>query len=290
MASVISRLLNVRDVIYVRGRSVKAIVLEAVGRPLKLIEQETPRPGDGQVLVEVAACAVCRTDLHVVDGDLAHPKLPLVPGHEIVGCVISMGEGAAGFGLGDRVGIPWLGHTCQACRYCHSDHENLCDNPGFTGYQIDGGFATQAVADARYCFRIPADYDDIHAAPLLCAGLIGYRALKAAGEAETMGIYGFGAAAHVVVQIARHGGLHVFAFTCPGDHEAQSFARSLGCEWAGGSDEAPRVPLDAAIIFAPVGDLVPVALRSLGKGGTLVLGEVQHPKNRPSACGQSSPG
>lgn len=250
------------------------MVLEAVGRPLVEVERETPRPGHDQVLLDVAACAVCRTDLHVVDGDLANPRLPLVPGHEIVGRIVALGQGVTGFRVGDRVGVPWLGHTCGACPYCLSGRENLCDQPHFTGYQIDGGFATQTVADARYCFSIPEIYDDIHAAPLLCAGLIGYRALKFAGEAEKLGIYGFGAAAHIVAQIARHRGQRVFAFTRPGDVQAQSFARSLGCEWAGGSNEAPAVPLDAGIIFAPVGDLVPIALKSLAKGGTLVLGGI----------------
>jgi alcohol dehydrogenase, propanol-preferring len=253
---------------------VKAMTLEQVGQPLVLVERRTPDPGPGQVLVEVAACAVCRTDLHVIDGDLPHPKLPLVPGHEIVGRVIRKGQGATDLGIGDRVGIPWVGHTCGQCRFCRSNRENLCDAPGFTGYQIDGGFATHAVADARYCFRLPERYDDLHAAPLLCAGLIGYRSLKAAGEAEALGIYGFGAAAHIVAQIAKHRGQGVYAFTRPGDREAQSFALSLGCAWAGGADEPPPVPLDAAIVFAPVGALVPAGLRALAKGGTLVLGGI----------------
>lgn len=250
------------------------MVLEAVGRPLVATEREMPRPGDGQVLLDVAACAVCRTDLHVVDGDLAQPRLPLIPGHEIVGRVIAHGSGVAGIGIGDRVGVPWLGRTCGICAYCLSGRENLCDRPRFTGYQVDGGFATNAVADARYCFPIPDGYDDVHAAPLLCAGLIGYRALKFAGEAEKLGIFGFGAAAHIVAQVARYRGQSVFAFTRPGDEQAQAFARALGCEWAGGSDEDPGPALDAAIIFAPVGDLVPIALRALVKGGTLVLGGI----------------
>lgn len=252
----------------------KAMILEAVGRPLRLVERETPRPGNGQVLVEIAACAVCRTDLHVIDGDLPNPKLPLIPGHEIVGRVASVGDGHVRFAVGDRVGIPWLGRTCGTCGYCQSGRENLCDAPGFTGYQIDGGYATHTVADARYCFRIPPAYDDLHAAPLLCAGLIGYRSLKAAGPAERLAIFGFGAAAHIVAQIARHEGRRVFAFTRPDDHQAQDFARSLGCEWAGGSDEIASEPCDAAIIFAPVGELVPIALRQLVKGGTLVLGGI----------------
>jgi alcohol dehydrogenase, propanol-preferring len=253
---------------------VRAMVLAAVGQPLTLVERATPRPNSDQLLVEVAACAVCRTDLHVIDGDLPNPKLPLVPGHEIVGRIAAMGADVRGFALGDRVGVPWLGHTCGTCRFCRSRRENLCDAPRFTGYQIDGGYATHAVADARYCFRIPPSYDDVHAAPLLCAGLIGYRSLRAAGPAERLGIYGFGAAAHIVAQVARHQGQHVFAFTRRGDARAQAFARSVGCEWAGAADETPPTELDAAIIFAPVGELVPVALRSIVKGGTLVLGGI----------------
>lgn len=252
----------------------KAMVLSAQRHPLQLMERPDPQPGPGQVLVAVGACAVCRTDLHVVDGDLKQPKLPLVPGHEIVGRVIGIGEGVSSLALGQRVGIPWLGHTCGVCPYCRSDRENLCDAPVFTGYQADGGFATHAVADATYCFEIPPAYDDIHAAPLLCAGLIGYRALRAAGTAECLGIYGFGAAAHIVAQIAKSEGRRVYAFTRPGDTSAQQFARDTGCEWAGGSDERPPAALDAAIIFAPVGPLVPIALQSLAKGGTLVLGGI----------------
>ncbi len=252
----------------------KAMVFETVGHPLKLVERETPRPGAGQVLVEIATCAVCRTDLHVIDGDLPHPQLPLIPGHEIVGRVARVGDGDVRFVVGDRVGIPWLGRTCGTCDFCRSGRENLCDAPGFTGYHIDGGYATHAIADARYCFRIPSVYDDLHAAPLLCAGLIGYRSLKAAGPARRLAIFGFGAAAHIVAQIAWHDGRQVFAFTRPGDVQAQEFARSLGCEWAGGSDETAPEQCDAAIIFAPVGDLVPIALRQLVKGGTLVLGGI----------------
>ena len=252
----------------------KAMVLTRVGLPLEAKDLPTPTPGAQQVLLEIAACAVCRTDLHVVDGDLPHPKLPLVPGHEIVGRIVELGADVQGLKVSDRVGVPWLGHTCGCCKFCLTDRENLCDAPGFTGYQIDGGFATHCVADARYCFAIPDTFDDVHAAPLLCAGLIGYRALKAAGHARKLGIYGFGAAAHIVAQIALHEGRRLFAFTRPGDVAAQSFARDLGCQWAGGSDEAPPEPLEAAIIFAPVGPLVPTALAHLEKGGVLVLGGI----------------
>jgi propanol-preferring alcohol dehydrogenase len=252
----------------------QGMVLNAAGQPLVMVERPTPAPSAGQVLIEISACAVCRTDLHVVDGDLTEAKLPLIPGHEIVGHIVAVGDGVNERAIGDRVGVPWLGYTCGHCRYCLSGRENLCDAPRFTGYTIDGGFATHTLADARYCFSIPDRYDDVHAAPLLCAGLIGHRALRAAGQAERLGIYGFGAAAHIVAQIAKHAGQRVFAFTRPGDVPAQEFARTLGCEWAAGSDTPPPVPLDAAIIFAPVGSLVPTALRSLAKGGTLVLGGI----------------
>ena len=259
----------------------KAMVLKTAGRPLQMVERDTPTPAAGQVLVSVSACAVCRTDLHVVDGDLAEPKLPIVPGHEIVGRIVSKGEGVEDFKIGDRVGIPWLGHTCGTCTFCHSGRENLCDSARFTGYQIDGGFATHCVADADYCFAIPDNYDDVHAAPLLCAGLIGYRSLKAAGDVEHLGIYGFGAAAHIVAQIACHQGRNVFAFTRPGDKTAQEFALNNGCTWAGSSDESPPEQLEAAIIFAPVGNLVPLALRATQKGGTVVLGGI-HMSDIPS--------
>lgn len=252
----------------------KAMVLRSPGQPLVLEQRDMPRPGPGQVSVEVTACAVCRTDLHIVDGELPHPKLPLIPGHEIVGRVLSLGNGVKQLAVGERVGIPWLGHTCGACAFCRSGRENLCDAPGFTGYQIDGGYATHTVADAAYCFRLPAAYDDCHVAPLLCAGLIGHRALRATGDAERLGIYGFGAAAHIVAQVARYDGRRTFAFTRPGDVSAQNFARSLGCIWAGGSDEVAPEPLDACIIFAPVGSLVPAALRTTRKGGTVVLGGI----------------
>ncbi len=252
----------------------KAMVLEKVGKPLELVERATPRPRQGEILIEVTACAVCRTDLHVIDGDLPSPKPFLVPGHEIVGRVLELGPRVAGLSVGQRVGVPWLGYTCGICAFCRGGRENLCDNPRFTGYQIDGGFATHTVADARYCFPIPERYDDLHAAPLLCAGLIGHRALKAAGPAKRLGLYGFGAAAHIVAQVAGHEGREVFAFTRPGDLQAQDFARSLGCVSAQGADEPPPEPLDASIIFAPVGELVPAALQSLVKGGTLVLGGI----------------
>lgn len=251
-----------------------AMVLEAPGQALRLCEVPRPAAGPGQLLIRVAACAVCRTDLHVVDGELKEPKLPLIPGHEIVGRVEQAGEGVDGFAAGDRVGVPWLGWTCGECRYCRAGHENLCPEARFTGYQIDGGYAEYAVADARYCFAIPDAYSDAEAAPLLCAGLIGYRSLLMAGEAERLGIYGFGAAAHIVAQLARFQGRRLFAFTRPGDRSAQAFARRLGAEWTGGSDERPPAELDAALIFAPVGALVPAALAVLRPGGIVVCGGI----------------
>jgi propanol-preferring alcohol dehydrogenase len=251
-----------------------AMMLDAPGRPLEYRRCPRPEPGPGQVLVEVSACAVCRTDLHVVDGDLTEPKLPIVPGHEIVGRVVESGDGVEAFAVGERVGIPWLGWTCGECRYCRSGQENLCPNARFTGYQIDGGYADYTVADARYCFPIHGDYSDAEAAPLLCAGLIGYRSLRMAGDAERLGIYGFGAAAHIVAQVARHQGRRLFAFTRPGDETAQAFAGRLGAEWTGGSDEAPPEELDAAIIFAPIGALVPAALRAIRPGGVVVCGGI----------------
>ncbi len=247
-----------------------AMRLDRVREPLRAAELPRPAPGPGQVLLEVRACAVCRTDLHVVDGELADPALPLIPGHEIVGAVAELGDGVTRFRRGDRVGVPWLGWTCGVCRFCRSGRENLCERARFTGYTIDGGYADFTVADARYCFPLPAGYDDVHVAPLLCAGLIGYRALAAAGEARRLGLYGFGAAAHLVAQVARAQGRRVFAFTRPGDLEAQRFARELGAEWAGGSDERPPELLDAAILFAPVGALVPAALGAVDRGGTVV--------------------
>ena len=246
------------------------MVLDAARTPLRLASLPVPTPGPGQVLIRVHACAVCRTDLHVVDADLTEPKLPLIPGHEIVGTVAALGEAVKRFAVGDRVGVPWLGWTCGECDFCRSGRENLCARARFTGYQIDGGYSEFTVADQRFCFAIPESYSDIDAAPLLCAGLIGYRSLRMAGEARRLGLYGFGAAAHIIAQVARWQGRQVFAFTSPGDVEAQSFARDLGAVWAGGSDQAVPEPLDAAIIFAPVGPLVPAALRAVERGGTVV--------------------
>jgi propanol-preferring alcohol dehydrogenase len=252
----------------------QAMVLERIGAPLRWASVPLATPSARQVLVRVAACGVCRTDLHVVDGELADPKLPLIPGHEIVGHIEAIGPQVRRLRQGDRVGIPWLGYTCGRCPYCVAGHENLCDTPKFTGYQLDGGYAEYAVAEEDFCFRLPDSYADAAAAPLLCAGLIGHRCLRMAGEAAHLGIYGFGAAAHIVAQVARHERRAVCAFTRPGDAEAQAFARSLGCIWAGGSDDNPPVALDAAIIFAPVGALLPAALRRVRKGGTVVLGGI----------------
>jgi propanol-preferring alcohol dehydrogenase len=252
----------------------RAMVLEASGRPLVLRERPMPAPGHGEILVEIKACGVCRTDLHVVDGELADPKLPLVPGHEIVGRVAALGPGVTGFAIGDRVGVPWLGYSCGSCRYCRMDRENLCDAPLFTGYTRDGGYATHAVADARYAFLLGEEGDDAALAPLLCAGLIGYRSYRMAGDAACLGIYGFGAAAHILAQLARFEGKRVFAFTRPGDEKAQAFARSLGAVWTGSSGATPPEPLDAAIIFAPVGSLVPAALKVVRKGGRVVCGGI----------------
>ena len=247
-------------------------------------EQPTPEPKGGEILVEIAACGVCRTDLHVVDGELPHPKLPIVPGHEIVGRIAAIGSGVAGFAVGDRVGVPWLGFTCGICAYCSAGRENLCDRPLFTGYTRDGGYATHTIADARYCFPLPEQMDDAEAAPLLCAGLIGWRSYRMAGEGITLrvlGLYGFGAAAHILCQVADWQGRRVYAFTRSGDTAAQAFAKSLGATWAGGSDELPPEPLDAAIIFAPVGALVPLALAAVRKGGRVVCGGI-HMSDIPS--------
>jgi propanol-preferring alcohol dehydrogenase len=259
----------------------RAMVLFAPRQSLRLTELPVPEPGTGQVLVRVAACAVCRTDLHVVDGELPKPKLALVPGHEIVGRVARLGSAATRFKVGERVGIPWLGWACGECAVCRSGRENLCDRARFTGYTLDGGYAEYTVADERFCLRIPDSYSDAEAAPLLCAGLIGYRSLLKTGEALRLGIYGFGAAAHIVTQVARHQGRQVFAFTRPGDAAAQEFAKSLGAVWAGGSNMAPPEELDAAIIFAPAGELVPQALKAVTKGGTVVCGGI-HMSDIPS--------
>ncbi len=248
----------------------RAMILEKQREPLQAAELPEPRPGAGQVLVSVHACGVCRTDLHIVDGELTEPKLPLVPGHQIVGTVVEAGEGAERFGPGERVGVPWLGWTCGECRYCTSGRENLCDRARFTGYDIDGGYAELAVADERFCFSIPAGYPDEQAAPLLCAGLIGYRALRLVGDAERIGLYGFGASAHILCQVAVHQGRRVFAFTREGDDETQAFARELGAEWAGSSDGPAPEQLDGAIVFAPVGALMPAALRASAKGARVI--------------------
>ena len=247
---------------------------DRAGAPLKPVERRIELPKAGQILLRVAACGICRTDLHVIDGDLPHPKAHVVPGHEIIGTVVAIGAGVEGFKTGDRVGIPWLGATCGRCRFCRSGRENLCERPGFTGYTIDGGYAQYATANAAYAFKIPRRYSDAEAAPLMCAGLIGYRAWKLVREARRLGIYGFGAAAHIVAQLAAFHGQEVYAFTRSGDTGAQQLARMLGAKWAGASDAKPPQPLDAAIIFAPVGPLVPLALATLDKGGTLVLGGI----------------
>ena len=259
----------------------RAMVLERPRSLLVMRERAAPAPGAGELLVEVAACGVCRTDLHVVDGELEHPTLPLVPGHEIVGRVAAIGAGVAGFAVGERVGVPWLGATCGVCPYCRSQRENLCDTPVFTGYTRDGGYATHAVADARFCFPLGEAGDDAEIAPWLCAGLIGWRSYRMAGDGEALGLYGFGAAAHILAQVAHWQGRRIFAFTRKGDTAAQDFARSLGAVWAGGSEETPPEPLDAAIIFAPVGALVPAALRAVKKGGRVVCGGI-HMSDIPS--------
>ena len=259
----------------------QAMVVEAAGSPLRLTELPIPEPSPRQLRLRVLACGICRTDLHIVDGELTEPKLPLVPGHEIVGRVEVLGSEVEGFAIGDRVGVPWLGSTDGTCLYCRNGEENLCDNARFTGYQIDGGYASHTVADARYCFHLPEGYSDAEAAPLLCAGLIGYRSLKMTGDAARLGIYGFGAAAHIVAQVARHQGREIFAFTRAGDTRAQDFARALGAAWAGGSDDMPPEQLDAAIIFAPVGALVPAALKASRKGGVVVCGGI-HMSDIPS--------
>lgn len=259
----------------------RAMVLERPREPLRLVDLSDPDPGPGQVLLSVAACGVCRTDLHIVDGELTEPKLPLVPGHQIVGTVVGGGEGAERFAPGDRVGVPWLGWTCGECRYCTSGRENLCDRARFTGYDVDGGYAEMAVADERFCFPIPPSLSDEGAAPLLCAGLIGYRALRLVGDAERLGFYGFGASAHILCQVAVHQGRRVFVFTRAGDAKGQGFARSLGAEWAGSSDEDPPEELDGAIVFAPVGALMPAALRASAKGARIISAGI-HMSDIPS--------
>jgi len=260
----------------------RAMVLDKRRQPLKLRDVERPRPAKGQLLVRIATCAVCRTDLHVVDGELPDPKLPLIPGHQIVGHVEEIGEEAnSKFKVGDRVGIPWLGWTDGECAYCRSNRENLCDRARFTGYTIDGGYAEFTAADARFCFHLPDHYDDVAVAPLLCAGLIGYRSYRKTGDARRLGIYGFGNAAHLIAQIALYEARDLFVFTRPGDQATQQAARKLGAVWAGGSDELPPEKLDAAIIFASVGPLVPAALRALAKGGILVCGGI-HMSDIPS--------
>ena len=256
------------------------MISRSVRMPLEAARLADPRPGPGQVLVSVHACGVCRTDLHVIDGELPRLRSPIVPGHEIVGVVTEVGTGVATFKAGDRVGVPWLGHTCGICEYCRGGRENLCDAAQFTGYTLDGGYAERVVADSRYCFHLPDDYSDQELAPWLCAGLIGYRALRMAGQGRRLGIYGFGAAAHIIAQVADYEGREIFAFTRSGDTAAQRFARELGAAWAGGSDEATPTPLDAAILFAPVGALVPKALRDVAKGGTVVCAGI-HMSNIP---------
>jgi alcohol dehydrogenase, propanol-preferring len=258
-----------------------AMVLNEAGQPLVAEERPIPQPGPGQLLLKVKACGVCRTDLHVVDGELPNPKPLVVPGHEIVGEVSAVGAGATRFRLGDRVGVPWLGSTCGACRYCTSGRENLCDKARFTGYTLDGGYAEYVLADERYCLAIPNPYSDQEAAPLLCAGLIGYRCLKMAGDGKRPGIYGFGAAAHIIAQVARWQGRRIYAFVRPRDDAAKKFARDMGAVWAGDSNERPPVELDAAILFAPVGALVPAALAAVAKGGTVVCGGI-HMSDIPS--------
>lgn len=259
----------------------RAMLLEQPGQPLQLRELPLPQPGPGELLVRVTACGVCRTDLHVVDGELPAAPLPIIPGHEIVGYVDALGPGVSGFALGQRVGVPWLGHTCGQCPHCIQARENLCDAPQFTGYTRPGGYAEYVVADAHYSFALDAAGDDAELAPLLCAGLIGWRSLVKAGAAPRLGLYGFGAAAHIILQVARWQGREVYAFSRPGDHAAEAFARSLGAAWAGSSDQAPPQPLDAAIIFAPAGELVPAALRAVRKGGRVVCAGI-HMSDIPS--------
>jgi propanol-preferring alcohol dehydrogenase len=259
----------------------RAMILERAGQPLRQVDWPTPTASTGQLLIRVSACAVCRTDLHIIDGELTQPKLPLIPGHEIVGKIAALGEGVTRFKIGDRVGVPWLGWTCDECAYCKNGQENLCDEAKFTGYTLDGGYSEYAVADQRFCFPIADSYGDAEAAPLLCAGLIGYRSLVKAGNGKRLGIYGFGAAAHIVAQVAKYQQREIYAFTRPGDEATKRFAMNLGAVWAGGSNELPPAKLDAAIIFAPAGELVPQALKAVGKGGTVVCGGI-HMSDIPS--------
>ncbi|MFQ5759198.1 MAG: zinc-dependent alcohol dehydrogenase family protein [Candidatus Bathyarchaeia archaeon] len=259
----------------------QAMILKAPGQPLQEAELPAPAPEPGQLLIRVHACGVCRTDLHVVDGDLTEPELPVVPGHQIVGTVVEVGRGSSQYRMGDRVGVPWLGWSCGRCDFCKTGRENLCDQARYTGYQINGGFAELCAADERFCFPIPVGYPDLQAAPLLCAGLIGYRALRMTGDAQQLGFYGFGAAAHIIIQVARYQDREVYAFTRRGDSKGQDFARRLGATWAGASDEMPPEVLDAAIIFAPVGELVPVALKAVAKGGSVVCAGI-HMSDIPS--------
>ncbi|MDJ0797764.1 MAG: zinc-dependent alcohol dehydrogenase family protein [Calothrix sp. MO_167.B12] len=259
----------------------RAMLLEKPRQPLRLVDVPIPKPNPQQVLIQVHACAVCRTDLHIVDGELTEPKLPLILGHQIVGTVTAIGKKVTKIQVGDRMGVPWLGHTCNCCPYCVSGRENLCDRAQFTGYNIDGGYAEYTVADEDFCFPIPKDYPDLQAAPLLCGGLIGYRAYSMTGDAQRLGFYGFGSAAHILIQLANYQGRQVFAFTRTGDTQGQEFARQLGAVWAGDSDTLPPEPLDAAIIFAPVGKLVPAALRAVGKGGVVVCAGI-HMSDIPS--------
>ncbi len=259
----------------------RAMILDAPGQPLRAADLPVPHPEPEQVLIRVRACGVCRTDLHVVDGELTDPKLPLVLGHQIVGTVVEVGEKVQQFSRGDRLGVPWLGSTCNHCRYCQTGRENLCDRAQFTGYNLDGGYAEYTVAEEHFCFPIPDGYPDLQAAPLLCAGLIGYRSYRMAGDGERLGFYGFGAAAHILIQVARYQGRQVYAFTRPGDTAGQQFARDLGAVWAGGSDESPPEKLDAAIIFAPAGQLIPAALQAVVKGGVVVCAGI-HMSDIPS--------
>ena len=259
----------------------QAMLLEQHGCSLRCIDLPVPNPGDGEVLIAIEACGVCRTDLHLVDGELPHGRLPIIPGHEIVGRVIALGDNVRGIAIAQRVGVPWLGWTCGECRFCVSGRENLCEQARFTGYQINGGYAEYCVADARYCFALPDAGDGAQFAPLLCAGLIAHRALRLAGDPRRLGIYGFGAAAHIVAQVARYEAREVYAFTRPGDVISQNFARHLGVTWAGGTDQPPPAPLDAALIFAPSGELVPLALRQVDKGGCVVCGGI-HMSDLPS--------